>query len=135
MARYSIQPRDRKFVKGYGFLSYAKNMGKNIGKNISKSLSGKYSPGMLAMRQKLLDHAKKATNDAFKTASKRTIEKTAEATGDLIGNKIANVVGKSYDGKITRVSESPQQNNSETVTNEHDKEIRKERYISSEERQ
>ena len=120
MARCSIQPKDRKFVKGYGFLSYAKNMGKNIGKNISKSLSGKYSPGMLAMRQKLLDHAKKATNDAFKTASKRTIQKTAEATGDLFDNKIDNVVGKSYDGKITRVSKSPQQNNSETVTNEHD---------------
>ena len=28
---YSVQPRDRIFVKGYGFLSFAKNMGKNIG--------------------------------------------------------------------------------------------------------
>ena len=49
--RYSVQPRDRKFVEGYGFLSFAKNMDKNIVKNISKDLSGKYS-------QKLLDHAK-----------------------------------------------------------------------------
>ena len=47
MMRYSVQPRDRIFVKGYGFLSFAKNMGKNIGKNVSE----KYS-------QKLLDHAK-----------------------------------------------------------------------------
>ena len=31
--QYSIQPRDRIFVKGYGFLSFTKNMGKNIGKN------------------------------------------------------------------------------------------------------
>ena len=31
MTRYSVQPRDRIFVKGYGFLSFAKNMGKNIG--------------------------------------------------------------------------------------------------------
>ena len=46
---YSIQPRDKIFIKGYGFLSFAKNMGTNIGKNISKSLSGKYS-------QKSLDH-------------------------------------------------------------------------------
>ena len=38
-------------IKGYSFLSFAKNMGKNIGKNLSKTLSGKYS-------QKLLDHAK-----------------------------------------------------------------------------
>ena len=50
-----------------------------------------------------------------------------KATGDLIGNKIA--------GKITKVSRNLQQNNSETVTNEHDKEIHKERYISPEERQ
>ena len=34
----SVQPRDRIFVKGYGFLSFAKNMGKSVGKNISKSL-------------------------------------------------------------------------------------------------
>ena len=26
--RYSIEPRDRIYVKGYGFLSFAKNMGK-----------------------------------------------------------------------------------------------------------
>ena len=51
MIRYSVQPRDRIFVKGYGFLSFAKNMGKNIVKNISKNLRGKYS-------QKLLDHTK-----------------------------------------------------------------------------
>ena len=38
MMRYSVQPRDQIFVKGYGFLSFAKNMGKNIGKNLSKNL-------------------------------------------------------------------------------------------------
>ena len=37
MARNSVQPRDRIFVKGYGFLSFARNMGKNAGKNISKN--------------------------------------------------------------------------------------------------
>ena len=37
---YSVQPRDRIFVRGYEFLSFAKNMGKNIGKNISENLSG-----------------------------------------------------------------------------------------------
>ena len=35
MMRYSVQPRDRIFVKGYGFLLFAKNLSKNIGKNIS----------------------------------------------------------------------------------------------------
>ena len=79
--RYSIETRDRIYVKGYRFLSFAKNMG--------KSWSNKYG-------QKLLDGAKKSTTDAIKTASKRVIKKTAEGTGDLIGNKIAD--------KITRAS-------------------------------
>ena len=64
--RYSIEPRDRIDVKGYGFLYFAKNMGKN--------LSNKYG-------QKLLDSTKKSTTDAIITASKRAIQKTAEATG------------------------------------------------------
>ena len=66
MARYSVQPRDQIFVKGYGFQSFAKNMGENIGKNISKNLSGKYS-------KKLLDHARQSATDAFKTASKKAV--------------------------------------------------------------
>ena len=79
--RYSVQPRDRIFAKGYGFMSFAKNMGKNIGKNISKNVSGKYS-------QKLLGHAKQLTTDALKTTSKRLIQKAAEAISDLIGKKL-----------------------------------------------
>ena len=64
--RFSVQPRYQIFVKDYGLLSFARNMGKNIGKNISKNLSGKYS-------QKLLDDAKKSATDAIKTNSKRLI--------------------------------------------------------------
>ena len=75
-------------------MSFAKKMGKNIGKNISKNLSGKSNPGMLTIRRKLLDHAKKSATDALKTSSKRAIQKTAEATGDLIGNKISIEVAK-----------------------------------------
>ena len=82
--RYSVQPTDRIFVKGYGFLTFAEN----IGKNISKSLSCKYS-------QKLLEHSKQSSTDALKTVSKRAIQKTAEATGDLIGNQIAIELRKS----------------------------------------
>ena len=63
----------------------------------------------------------------LKLVQKKKIQKTTEATGNLVGNKIAN--------RITGVSKNSQQNNSETVTNEHDKEIPKERYISPEERQ
>ena len=75
--RYSIEPRYRIYVKGYGSLSFAKNVG--------KSLSKKYG-------KKLLDRAKKPTTDAIKIASKRAIQKTAEATDDLIGNKIADKI-------------------------------------------
>ena len=64
MTRYSVQPRYRIFVKGYGIFSVARNKGKNISKNVSS----KYS-------QKLLDHAKQSATDALKTASKRTIQK------------------------------------------------------------
>ena len=56
--RYSIKPKDRIYVKGYGFLSFAKKMG--------ESLSNKYG-------QKLFDSAKKPKTDAIKTASKRAI--------------------------------------------------------------
>ena len=49
--RYVIQPRDRIYVKGYGFLFFAKNIG--------KSLSNKYD-------QKLLDSAKTSTTEQQK---------------------------------------------------------------------
>ena len=108
--RYSIEPRDRIYLKGYGFLSFPKNMG--------KSLSNKYG-------QKLNDSAKKSTTDTIKTASKRTIQKTAKDTGDFIGNKIAD--------EITNVSKKPNNNNN----NNEDVEIiaHQKRYVSPEERQ
>ena len=112
--RYSIEPRDRIYVKGYRFLSFAKNMG--------KSLSSKYG-------QKLLDSAKKSTTDAIKTASKRAIQKTAEATGDLIGNKIAD--------KITSVSKKKSTKGFPNDETKEDTEIttHMKRYMSPEERQ
>ena len=32
--RYSVEPRERIYVKGYGFLSFAKIMGKNLSNNV-----------------------------------------------------------------------------------------------------
>ena len=52
----------------------------------------------------------------------------------MIGNKIANAAAKSYDGKITKISKTSQQDNTETRTNEHDKKIHKEMNISLEKR-
>ena len=58
--RYSIEPRDRIYVKEYGFLSFAKNM--------SKTLSNKYG-------QKFFDSAKKATADTIKLLQKGQFKK------------------------------------------------------------
>ena len=82
--RYSIESRDRIYLKGYRFLSFAKNMGTYATK-VAKNLSSKYV-------QKLFDSAKNSTTDAVKTASKRAIQKTAEAIGDLIGNTITDKI-------------------------------------------
>ena len=71
--RYSTETKYRKYVKGYGFLSFARTFCDKYGK-------------------KLMDTATKIGIDAAKTASKRVVQKTAEATGDLIGNKIADKV-------------------------------------------
>ena len=104
------------FVKGNGFLFYAKNMGKNIRNIISKNLSRKDS-------HNLLDRAKKSAADTFKASSKKAIQKIAEETGDLIGNK------------ITKISKTSQQNNSDTVTNQNYKEITEEVHIPTKERE
>ena len=65
--RYSLEPKYRNYVKGYGFLSFARKFGDNYVK-------------------KLMNTATKTGIDAAKTASKRVVQKTAEATGDLIEN-------------------------------------------------
>ena len=112
-----MEPRDWIYVKGYGFLSFAKNMGRN--------LSNKYG-------QKFLDSAKKSNTDAIKTDSKRAIQKPAKATGDLIGNKIAD--------KITSVSKNSNNNNNDNDDDDDDDDdveliTHKKRYTSPEKRQ
>ena len=47
--RYSIEPRERRHVKGYGFLSFARNIVTHAVK-VAKNMSNKYS-------QKLVDIA------------------------------------------------------------------------------
>ena len=105
--RYSLEPKDRVYVKGYGFMSFAGSMSNKYGK-------------------KLVDTAKKYATDAIKTASKRAIQKTAEATGDLVGNKIAD--------KITSLSKK---STKKLPTIDEDEELTTPQkiYISPEERQ
>ena len=114
--RYSIEPRERRYVKGYRFLSLARNLGTHATK-VAKNLNNKYG-------QKLTDSAKKSATGALKIAGKRAIQKTAGASGDLVGNFIAD--------KITSISKKPaSEPDSNAARNATSKEI----YISPQERQ
>ena len=70
---YSIEPRERRYVKGYGFMSFARNF------------SDKYS-------KSLMDKGIDVSKTFAKTAGKKILKETAKATGDLIGNKIADKI-------------------------------------------
>ena len=67
---YSVEPRERRYVKGYGFLSFVRNLATHATK-VAKNLNNKYG-------QKLADSAKKSAADALKISGKRAIQKTAE---------------------------------------------------------
>ena len=71
--RYSVEPRERRYVKGYGFMSIARNF------------SDKYS-------KSLMDKGIDVSKTFAKTAGKKILKETAIATGDLIGNKIADKI-------------------------------------------
>ena len=80
--RYSIEPRERRYVKGYGFLSFARNF------------NDKYSKSL-----------RNASKTFAKTAGKKILKETAKATGDLIGSKTADKITakpskKSHDDEV-----------------------------------
>ena len=104
--RYSLEPRDTVYVKGYGFMSFARSMSNRHGK-------------------KLVDTAKKSATDTTKT-SKRAIQKTAEATGELVGNKIANKITSVFKKSTKKLS---------TIDEDAELTIPQKRYTSPEERQ
>ena len=102
--RYSIEPRFRKYVKGYGFLSFARKYGNKFGK-------------------RLMDTATKTGTDAAKTASKGVVQKTAVATENLIGNKMADKIasiGKPKEEEKTKAIDEiyipPEKNNKLLMT-------------------
>ena len=90
--RYSIEPRERTYIKGYGFLFFAKNVSNKYGK---KSMNTAIKTGTNFNSK----YGKKITDTGIKTgkhfatiAGKKIVHKNAEATGDLIGNKIADKI-------------------------------------------
>ena len=87
--RYSTELRHRMYIKGYEFLSFAKNLSNKYGKKLS---------------------AKKSTTDAIKTASKKAIQNRAEATGGLTGNKIADKITTAFK-KLTKELQNDEASN------------------------
>ena len=91
---YATEPHGRKYVEGYGFLSFARNLAGSVGARKAAKRA----------REALAKQGKEA---ALK-AGKRALSKTVEATGDLVGQKIAD--------KITRKTKTTkQQDRTETV--------------------
>ena len=125
--RYSIEPRERRYVKGYDFMSFARNFGNKYGKKLmdtaiktGTNFSSKYG-------KKLTDTAIKTGKDFATIAGKKNNSQSAEATGDLIGNKIAD--------KITAKPSKKSQNKKYSQMKLIMKYRKKERYISPNERQ
>ena len=68
--RCSITPREKEYVKGYGFLSLTRNL-------------------LVKYHKKLIHTASRSSLDAAKT-----VNKTAEVTRKLIGSEIAEKIVK-----------------------------------------
>ena len=71
--RYATDRKTRKYVKGYGFLSFTRNLASSA-----------------AAKKALLKQGK----DAATRAAKRAVSKAADATGDLVGQKIVDKIVK-----------------------------------------
>ena len=74
--RYATERKGRKYVKGYGFLSFTRGL--------AQSAAAKRA------RDTLLKHG----TEAATKAAKRAVNKAAEATGDLVGQTIADKIVK-----------------------------------------
>ena len=120
--RYSIEHRERRHVKGYGFMSFARNFGNKYGKKLMNTAIKTGTNFNSKYGRKLADTAIKTGKDFATIAGKKIVHKSAEATGDLIGNNIAD--------KITAKPSKKPHNKDEVING-----IPKERCISPKERQ
>ena len=93
---YHTNNKYRKYVQGYGFLSFVKRFGNKYGKKIvNKGITA-------ATRFNNSKHGKAGVRLKFaKTSGKQILKRTAEFTVNIIGNKIAN--------KISSLNNKPQE--------------------------
>ena len=87
--RYSLEPNYRRYVKGYGFLSFARKSGEKYGKKLMNAAT---KVGTSKYGKKILDTTKKQGSEFAKIAGKTIVRRSAETTGDLIGNRIADKI-------------------------------------------
>ena len=116
---YSKNNQIRQYVKGYGFMSFAKNFGSKYGKKfLNKEISasklikdtGNFIKNSVSkFNQSKYGKILKNQGGAFnKMAGKKIVQISAEAIGDLIGSKIA--------GRITSLKIKPQEITEEEET-------------------
>ena len=119
--RYSLEPTYRRYVQGYGFLSFARNFGEKYGKKLMNTAT---KVGTSKYSKKIIDAMSKQGSEFAKTEGKRIVKKSAEATGDLIGNKIVDKIislGKSKNKEIETSEEEeiiipPEKDNKSLMT-------------------
>ena len=85
--RYSPEPTYRRYVEGYGFLSFARKFGDKYGKKLMNTAT---KVGTSKYGKKIIDTTKKQGSEFAKRVGKIIVQKSAEATRDLIGNKIVD---------------------------------------------
>ena len=90
--RHSLEPEYRKYVKGYGFLSFARNFRDKYGKKLMNTAIKTDTNFNSKSGKKLTDTGIKKGKDFATIAGKKIVHKSAEATRYLIGNKIADKI-------------------------------------------
>ena len=90
--RHSLKLEYRKYVKVYGFLSFARNFGDKYGKKLMNTAIKTDANFNSKCGKKLTDIAIKTGKDFATIAGKKIVHKSAEATGDLIDNKIVDKI-------------------------------------------
>ena len=74
MTRYSLQPRYRKHIKGYGYASIVKNLAKSVA-----------APALKAAAKNI------AGSKVVRDAGKQVVQKSAEMAGNTLSRKIAEL--------------------------------------------
>ena len=90
--RYSIEPREIRCVKGYGFMSFARNFVNKYGKKLMNTAIKTGTNFNSKYGKQLTDTGIKTGKDFATIAGKKIVHESAESTGDLIGNKTADKI-------------------------------------------